>query len=366
SEIASDSSPTHIYTNAGTFIVTLTAVGKNGIVSKSNTITVSDACSNATFKNLTDCNSKDWKWSSDADAIKIINPANESEVWYSGPPESNCQSDDIITFKKDGSFVYNASGKTFSSFAQNSCVTALGNATKYKMLIGIGNNLPKIFLDSTTAPVVSKAFIGVTDYVPGYVYTIKYVDSNKLVLRAKTATTIIECKFVKSVALSTSDLKLMLTGLVSKNWKLSPGNADAAVIVGIEAEPAKHYAGGALVNCQLDDIYTFFADGTISYNANGATFNGGNISPNYNCGLDRSYTKKAITYSSLASGVAGIFQFTLAGTPDGTANSTFIGTTDITNNTFRVISITNNTLVLRTTNGTNANAVTHQFKFVTP
>ena len=366
SEIASDSSPTHIYTNAGTYIVTLTAVGKNGIVSKSNTITITDACSNATFKNLTNCDSKDWKWSSDADAIKVINPDNESEVWYSGPPENNCQSDDIFTFKKDGSFTYNANGKTFSSFANNSCVAALGNATKYKMLIGNGNNLPKIFLDSTTAPAISKAFIGVTDYVPGYFYVIKSIDSNKLVLRAKTATAIIECKLVKSVPVSVEDLKLLLTGVISKNWKLAPGNADAAVIVGIEAEPAKYYAGGALVDCQLDDIYTFFADGTMSYNANGATFNGGNINPNYNCGLDRSYTKKTITFSSLGAGVTGIFQFTLAGNPDGSANSTFIGVTDVTSNTYRVISVTNNTLVLRSTNGSNANAVVHQIKFVTP
>lgn len=366
SDVASDSSPTHIYANAGTYIVSLTSVGKNGIVNKLNTIIITDACANSTFKNLTDCGSKDWKWSTDADAIKIINPNNESEVWYSGPPESNCQSDDIFTFKRDGIFNYNANGKTFSSFANNSCVEALGNATKYKLLPANGNKLAAIFLDSTTAPIISKPFIGITDYIPGFAYQIKYIDSNNLTLRARSNTAILEIKLVKSKPITIADLKLMLTGTTSKVWKLASGAKDASIVVGIESDVTKYFAGGTLADCQLDDRYTFFADGTITYNANGATFNGGNISPNYNCGNDRTYNKKMFTYSDIGIGITGLFQFTLAGSPDGSATSTFIGTTDITNNTFRVISITNNTLVLRTTNGKDANAVVHQFKFVTP
>ena len=158
----------------------------------------------------------------------------------------------------------------------------------------------------------------------------------------------------------------MLTGNVSKVWKLAPGVTDKAVIVGIESDLSRYYGGGPLIDCQLDDTYTFFADGTVTYNANGKTFNGGNIAPSYECGIDRSYTKKAFTYDNLASGAAGIFQFNLSGIPNGAANSTFIGVTDASNNTYRVISITNNTLVLRTTNGTNAGITVHQFKFVTP
>ena len=364
-DVASVSSPTHIFSNAGTYVVTLTAVGKNGIVKKSSTITVTDACSNPVFSLLTGCGSKDWKWSSDPDAIKIINPNNESDV-LSKPAEASCQADDIFTFKKDGSFLYNANGKTFNSYANNSCVVALGNATKYKMLVGNGNNLSTILLDRSTAPVSSKPFIGLTDSVIGLAYTIKSIDSNNLVLRARTATSIIEIKLVKAVSVSLDDIKRLLTGNVSKVWKLSPGIDDKAVIVGIEAQPDKWYGGGALIDCQLDDTYTFFADGTLTYNANGATFNGGNITPNYNCGLDRSYTKKTITYNDLAPDVAGIFQFTLAGNPGDLLTSTFIGVTDVSNNTYRVISITKNTLVLRTTNGTSPALNVHQFKFVTP
>ena len=156
----------------------------------------------------------------------------------------------------------------------------------------------------------------------------------------------------------------MLTGNVSKVWKLAPGDNDKAITVGNEANPSIRYPGGRLDACQLDDTYTFFADGTITYNANGKTFNGGNIALNFTCGIDRTYTKKTFTYNNLANGVAGNFQFTLAGNPDASLNSTFIGVTDVANNTYRVISITDNTFVLRTTNGTNPDAEIHQFKFI--
>ncbi len=146
--------------------------------------------------------------------------------------------------------------------------------------------------------------------------------------------------------------------LIAHNWKLDGTPGAAAIIVGTDGNPAEYFAGGGLDNCQLDDIYTFSSGLMLTYNANGATFNAGNISPNYACGNDRSYSDVAFTFApSVPAGAAGIASISISGqVPDR-----FIGVTDVSSNNYRIISISDTELVLRS--GL-PNETVHQFKFV--
>lgn len=146
--------------------------------------------------------------------------------------------------------------------------------------------------------------------------------------------------------------------LTAKSWKLDATPGANAIVVGTEANPAQYFGGGALADCQTDDVYTFSTDLKISYNANGSTFNAGNIAPNYTCGTDRSFSNVAFTFApGVATGAAGIATITLP----GTVPNQFIGVTDISSNNFRIISISATAMVLRS--GTPSETV-HQFKFV--
>src|SRR5690606_15958690 len=98
-------------------------------------------------------------------------------------------------------------------------------------------------------------------------------------------------------------------------------------------------------DCQLDDEYRFaFIDNgfKLIYTANGATFNAGNLEPQYTCGADRSY-ESAFTFTTTADGV-GIASITL---PAGNPPDRFIGVTDVSSNNSRIISISATELVLR-------------------
>jgi PKD repeat protein len=147
--------------------------------------------------------------------------------------------------------------------------------------------------------------------------------------------------------------------LTSHGWKLDPGATANAIIVGTENNPAEYYAGGPLATCQVDDIYTFNANNTLTYNANGQTFNAGNVAPNYVCSNDRSYSNVAFTYSeTVAAGRAGIATITLSGAPP----TNFIGVTDVpVENVYRIISISSTSLVLRAGNGS---GTVDQFKMI--
>lgn len=145
--------------------------------------------------------------------------------------------------------------------------------------------------------------------------------------------------------------------LTAKSWKLDPAGGANAIIVGTENNPAQYFGGGALADCQIDDVYTFGSNLKITYNANGATFNGGNIAPNFTCGINRSYSNVTYTFEPGTSGGAGLATITLPGAvPDQ-----FIGVTDISSNNYRIISISANAMVLRS--GT-ATQTVHQFKFI--
>ncbi|MDO7742676.1 MAG: hypothetical protein MUP99_02850, partial [Pedobacter sp.] len=93
----------------------------------------------------------------------------------------------------------------------------------------------------------------------------------------------------------------------------------------------------------------------VVYNAHGATFNGGNVEPNYNCGSDRSY-ESAFTFTTTVEG-AGIATITIPNTPP----NRFIGVTDVSSNNYRIISITANEMVLRSGK---VNEAVHTMRFV--
>lgn len=146
--------------------------------------------------------------------------------------------------------------------------------------------------------------------------------------------------------------------LTAHSWKLDP-NSTAPIIVGTENNPGEYFGGGSLADCQADDEYTFAFvnnDFKLTYNAHGSTFNAGNVQPNYSCGADRSYNNVSFTYSTVVAG-AGVATITLPGTPP----NMFIGVTDVSSNNYRIISITDTELVLRSGK---ANETVHQFRFV--
>lgn len=145
--------------------------------------------------------------------------------------------------------------------------------------------------------------------------------------------------------------------LTAKSWKLDATPGANPIIVGTEGNPAQYFGGGGLADCQVDDVYTFSQDMKLTYNANGSTFNGSNLAPNFNCSTDRSYSGATYTFQPGVTGGAGIATITVS----GAVPSRFIGVTDVSSNNYRIISITANTMVLRS--GTPSETV-HQFKFV--
>lgn len=165
----------------------------------------------------------------------------------------------------------------------------------------------------------------------------------------------------QSVTITVDDLLSNVTFqmLTAKTWKLNPADGANAIIVGTESNPGQYFGGGALADCQKDDLYTFNTALKLNYNANGSTFNAGNIAPNFTCATDRSYSNLTYTFDPRppASG-AGVATITLPGV---TPPTNFIGVTDVSSNNYRIISISATAMVLRS--GTTTETV-HQFKFI--
>lgn len=357
--LSSEKNPEHTYNVAGSYNVTLTTVGTNGNNSISKFVGVTDACSNDFYTKLTNCSFGEWTWSSDADAIKVL--ANDGvTVLFAGTP-AGCQADDIFKFNANGNFEYDAKGQTFDVQSGYSCIAPKANAPKFKVVSKVGQ-LPKIILNSL-ATGTGKPFIGTTDIVDNNLYTVQNYTATNIILRAVLTGTggqFIEVKLKKVQVLTINDIKNILTGgaTSSKKWKLDPAPGANPIIVGTEANPSQFFGGGPLDgNCQSDDGFTFTSGNSLIYAANGSTFNGGNIAPNYNCGADRSYTV-AYTFGATTGGVAGLATIQLPGVPP----AVFIGTTDVPNeNVYRIIDITPTKLTLRAGNGS---GTVFQFKFI--
>jgi PKD repeat protein len=353
--LSAEKNPIHKYTIGGDYSVRLTTVGTNGNNTITKRIFVIDACQNDFYNTLTGCNSNTvWTWSTDADAIKVLS-ADATQVFFSGAA-APCQVDDLYKFKVDGVFEYDAVGQTFDAQSGFSCQAPKPNAPSYKVVAKPGQ-LPKIILSGLTIG-TGKPFIGTTDVVDLNTYTVQNYTINKMTLRASSGGNLLEIKLKKVEALTLAEIKALLTGAVSKTWRLDPTTGANSITVGSEANPAADYGGGPLDgNCQSDDRFTFTAANNIIYNANGSTFNGGNIAPNYNCGSDRSYNV-AYTFTATASGVAGLGTIKLPSAPP----TNFIGTTDVpSENVYRIISITATKMTLRAGSGTGQ---VFQFKFI--
>jgi PKD repeat protein len=352
--LSAEKNPIHKYKTGGDYSIRLTSVGTNG----NNTITkrlfVIDACQNDFYNTLTGCNNNTvWTWSSDADAIRVIS-GDGTQVFFSGAA-TPCQADDLYKFKSDGGFEYDAVGQTFDALAGYSCQAPKPNAPSFKVVAKAGQ-LPKIILSALTTG-TGKPFIGTTDVVDFNTYTVQNYTPTTMTLRAAAGGNLLEIKLNKVQVLGLAGIKALLTGAVSKTWKLDPATGANPVTVGSESNPSQDFAGGPLANCQVDDTYTFFASNNVIYNAAGSTFNGGNIAPNYNCGSDRSFNVP-YTFSATSAAVAGLGTIQLPGVPP----AAFIGTTDIpSENVYRIISITATKMTLRAGNGSGQ---VFQFKFI--
>lgn len=358
SNLSSEKNPVHTFKTGGTYNVSLTTVGTNGNNTVSQTVVVTDACSNDFFNKLTNCSFGEWTWSTDGDAIRVLSP-DGGTVYFAGSA-AGCQADDVYKFSADGTFAYEANGQTFDAQAGFSCQAPKPNALKYKVVAAAGQP-EKIYLD-TLITGTGRPFIGTTDIVDSNMYKVQAYTDNTLTLRGTiegSGGVIIEIKLKKVVILTLADIKNILTGGSSKTWKLDPTSGANAIIVGTESNPSQYFGGGPLdPTCQVDDAYTFTSTDLLSYNANGATFNGGNIAPNYNCGADLSYSNAAYTFGPTSGGVAGLATIQLPSAPP----SIFIGTTDVpAENVYRIIEISANKLVLRAGNGS---STVFQFKFI--
>ena len=348
--LSSEKSPSHNYKVGGNYNVNLISVGTNGSNSITKRIFVIDACQNDFFNNLTGCsNNFIWTWTSDADAIKVLSP-DGTQVLFSGPA-AGCQVDDLYKFSANGNFDYNAQGQTFDVQSGYSCQPQKPNAPDFKIVAKPGQ-LPQIILNPLTSGTVDNNR-----------YTVQSYTSNRMTLRATLTGSggqLIEIKFKKVEVLTLADIKDLLTGgTLGRTWKLDPTPGANAVTVGTEANPAVYFGGGPLEpTCQTDDAYTFTTSNKITYNANGSTFNGGNVTPNYNCGSDRSYSNISYTFTATTGGVAGLATIQIPGVPP----TIFIGTTDVpTENVYRIIDISSTKMTLRAGNGTNT---VFQFKFI--
>ena len=356
SSFSSERSPLHTYSAGGTFNVTLTTVGTFGNNSITKLISVTDACQNEFFNKLTNCSYGEWTWSTDNDAIKIIN--SDGTTVFSSSPAADCQVDDVFKFSSNGSFGYNANNQTFNQ-TTNICEAPKANAMNFKVVVASGF-APEIILDTLESG-LSNAFIGTTNAVESNRYEVRSFTQSTLTLRAALINAggkFIEIKLKKKATITLADIKAILTGGSSRSWKLDPAAGANAITVGTEGNPSEYYGGGPLEpTCQTDDVYTFSSSDNVNYNANGSTFNGGNIAPNYNCGADRSYTA-AYVFGPVTGGVAGLASIQLPLAPP----ANFIGTTDVpTENLYRIIEITPTTMLLRAGNGSGN---VFQFKFV--
>jgi PKD repeat protein len=350
SALSAVANPVHTYKVGGNYTVSLTSVGTNGSNSKSATVPVSDASSNPFFKNLTNGSFSEWTWSNDADAIKVLSP-DGNDVYFSGTP-AGCQADDIYKFSADGSFAYDANGSTFDVAAGYSCVGAKDNASKFKVIAKSGSPT-RIILNN---PTVGRSFIGTTDLKEKDAYTVTTYGENNMTLRSvieNSGGVLIETKLIRVVKLTLDDIKRILTGGSSKKWRLDPSAGANPIVVGTEDAPSQYYGGGPIdTNCQSDDEYTFSANNTLTYDAKGSTFD---ARAGYTCAGDLSFNQ-SYTFSATAAGVAGLATIQL---PVGKG---FIGVTDVpSENTYRIIEISNNKMVLRAGNGS---GTVFQFKFI--
>ncbi|QKG55798.1 PKD domain-containing protein [Hymenobacter sp. BRD128] len=346
---------THTYTQAGSYKVRLTESGRGGTnATPQTTVVIPSLCGNAGFSALANCQSnvagaRVFTYSNDAGAVKHLDASNN--VTYSSPANSltSCQADDQFTFSgTSASYTYESNGGTYAGGTCGASQSSSG-AFVYKPGGGV-NGLGQIILQK------AGTFIGEPVAVTNLTYDIIEASSTVLRLRGtladgtKTEVTLVPFDAVTRV-------KQLLTNGTQKTWLLDNTSA-APIIVGTEDKPGQYYAGntagGQLPACQADDEFTFSAANVYTYDAKAETFVAGVNGAAGSCQAPRS-DSTPFTFGP-ADG-AGLAQFVL-----GKAGM-FIGVTDAPDLTYRILAITDKTMLLRAGTGKNG-AVVFTIKLV--
>jgi len=327
--LVSGQNVTHTYRTPGTFKAKLVAAGRGGsAASPPHEVVVPSLCGNAGFAVLTACGgggSTSWTFDSGPNAIQRL-AANGTTVLSSAAAQAGCQADDQFSFTSTFAYSYDAGAQTFVG---GTCGAPLSGNSDFNYVPN--GSLGRIVL------VHKGAFLGLPDSVNNKTYDIVEATPTRLRLQGtlpdgtKTLVTYMP-------QLSVLDrTKLLLTGGSSRTWVLDNA-AQAVITVGTEAQPTAYYPGGppnSLPGCQADDEYTFTSANVLSYDAKAETFVAG--SPG-SCQAARTYTSP-FTFGP-ASGT-GIAQVEL-----GRAGS-FIAVTDAPDLVYRILSIDNQSMVLR-------------------
>lgn len=337
--VSSASDVTHTYQRAGTFKVTLTSAGKGGsAVSPGKDIVIPSACANAGFSALTACSGNgaaSWTISNQPGAIVRL-AANGTTVISSTPATGGmlnaCQLDDEFTFGSNYTYGYSAGGANGQTFSNGACGPARNpnSSFVFKPVGALG----QIVLST------KGSFIGLTDSVSNKTYDLVEATATRLRLRGTNPDgTFTVVTYVPQIS-AIDRVKQLLTGGSSRTWKLDNSVAATIVVGPSDADPTSYYPGGAvgsLPPCQADDEFTFTTANVYQYNALAETFVAGGGG---GCQAPRSVSTP-FTFGA-ATG-AGLAQFELnAATP-----SPFIGITDAPDRVYRILSIDNQTMLLR-------------------
>jgi hypothetical protein len=313
--------------------VRLTEAGRGGTAATPQTdVVIPSLCGQAGFSALVNCqnnaaSARVFTYSNDAGAIKHLDANNNVISSSAANSLTSCQADDQFTFSgTSASYTYEANGGTY---AGTTCGDAKSGSGSYVYKPGTGGSLGQIVLQK------EGSFIGEAVAVPSLTYDIIEASSTVLRLRGtladgtKTEVTLVPYDAVARV-------KQLLTKGTQKTWKLDNTQA-TAIVVGTEAEPTKYFAGGvvgSLPACQADDEFTFSAADVYTYDAKAETLVAGGVG----CQAPLSTTSP---FTMGPADGAGLAQFVL-----GKAG-TFIGITDAPDLTYRILAITETSMLLR-------------------
>lgn len=130
-----------------------------------------------------------------------------------------------------------------------------------------------------------------------------------------------------------------LTGCSNLVWTWS---TDADAIKVLSPDATQVFFSGAAASCQVDDKYTFYADGRFTYDANGETFD---AQSGFSCQAPKANSENYKVVSRPGQQPQIILNSTL--TP-GAGTAPFIGTTDIVDdNRYTVMSYSSDQMTLR-------------------
>jgi len=333
SPLESGQNATHIYTLPRTYEVRLVVAGRGGTGNAEPVgVTIPSLCGNTAFQALTGCGTSNWTFSDQPGAIQTLAADGTTVLSSSTAPLIECQEDDQFSFSNTFTYTYDGgltctAGKNYngvSDFTFKETANGLGQLTLTR----------------------DKSFIGLADTTRNRTYDIIEASATQIRLRSSNANGTFTVITLMPPIPPLQRVERLLTGGSSRTWVLD-NTVAATIVVGTEAEPTKHFAGGALGSlpaCQADDEYTFTSTHNFIYNAKAETFAGGPPEPQvYTCVAPRSLTT---TYNYGPATGAGLAQFVLA---PQTPNRPFIGATDAAANdlTYRILSINSREMVLR-------------------